>query len=88
MTGGGRGFCALPLGYRPPYATPAAPWTGFAPYGAAPMPWNPFMAAPGPWSMGAPWMPGPWGGGRPMGFGFGMGFGRGMGMGRGRGWGW
>ena len=76
MTGGGRGFCALPSGaypramgqpaYRQPWGLPAAP----------------FMPRAGAYPYAARGMS-PWGG---RGMGMGRGGGRGRGMGRGFGW--
>jgi hypothetical protein len=75
MTGGGRGFCAAPLGAVPRTVMPGQP--AIAPTAVNPpvAPWNPWLAACG-------WQPGPWV------FGRGMGWGCGRGRGGGRGWGW
>jgi hypothetical protein len=82
MTGGGRGFCALPLGGQARFASPMS-MPGYQPYGAAAGPWSPFLATPMPWMYGHPWALRPWGVG--FGRGMGLGFGRGMGIGFGRG---
>ncbi|MGQ9733283.1 MAG: DUF5320 domain-containing protein [Candidatus Zipacnadales bacterium] len=77
MTGGGRGFCVLPLGAPPVPLTfgYTAPWFGAMRY--------PYQAPVYPFAYGAgimPWWP-RWG----MGLGLGVGRGRGLGMGLGRG---
>lgn len=92
MTGGGRGFCVMPLGGQPRYVPPVVPMAGF--YAARP--WTPFLGVPTPWTYGYPWAFSPWATwlGRRMGLGFGRGigagFGRGIGFGirLGRGWRW
>lgn len=80
MTGGGRGFCALPAG-RAPVAYPQAPT--YSAWGAL----NPLRWIAARWGSTAPWGCNAWGYNVPWSYGGFRGRGGGWGRGRGRG-GW